>query len=85
MPSAVTVSEHPATVNVVQRSVHPVFTAGIGSLYNHGEDVLMTLQLRDSSGNLLQNIGHRVKICVLLATKKMFFLNIFLQHFHFSI
>nr|CAB3263246.1 uncharacterized protein LOC104266866 [Phallusia mammillata] len=47
------------TIDVIQRVVQPVFTSGIGTLYNHGEDVVMMLQLRDSFGQLLQNIEHK--------------------------
>nr|CAB3264911.1 fibrocystin-L-like [Phallusia mammillata] len=58
-PADITIGEHTELVDVTQRVVQPVFTSGIGTLYNHGDDVLMTLQLRDSSGQLLQNIDHK--------------------------
>jgi len=59
-PAAVSIQSHNVTVDVTLRTVSTAITSGIDRRLPHGDDVLLGLQLQDSQGNNLQNVGYKV-------------------------
>nr|XP_009862443.2 uncharacterized protein LOC104266866 [Ciona intestinalis] len=57
-PTGVNVQASP-TIEITQRTVNVAFTSGVGSLINHNDDALMTMQLQNSAGDNLPMVGYK--------------------------